>query len=97
MTTLFYVIVYDVPATKNGNKRRTRLHDLLSGYGQRTQYSLFECFLTNMQFVKLKQQIESLIKPNEDCLRIFVLEQNSIQRTITYGSAKPKLDSTIIL
>jgi CRISPR-associated protein Cas2 len=97
MNTLFYIIVYDVPATKKGNKRRTRLHDLLSGYGTRTQYSLFECFLTAMQFAKLQQKIENLIKPAEDSLRIFVLDGNSVKRTITYGSEKPVKEDTIIL
>jgi CRISPR-associated protein Cas2 len=97
MKTLFYIIVYDIPADKKGNKRRTRLHDLLSGYGERTQYSLFECFLTNIQFAKLKGQIETLINRNEDCLRIFVLDHHSLQKTITYGSEKPQKENTIIL
>jgi hypothetical protein len=38
--TLFYLIIYDVPDSKAGNKRRSRLHKLLSGYGKWTQYSV---------------------------------------------------------
>ncbi len=97
MNTLFYLIIYDLPDTKPANKRRTRLHKMLSGYGKWTQYSVFECFLTAMQFVKLQQQIEKLIKPDTDSVRIYVLDAGSVKRTITYGSEKPRDDGTIIL
>ena len=33
----FYVIAYDIPS----DKRRTKVHKLLCGFGQWTQYSLF--------------------------------------------------------
>ncbi|MEB3148739.1 MAG: CRISPR-associated endonuclease Cas2, partial [Sphaerospermopsis sp.] len=46
MTTHFYLIIYDLPDSKAANKRRTRLHKMLGGYGKWTQYSVFECFLT---------------------------------------------------
>jgi CRISPR-associated protein Cas2 len=33
---------------------------------------VFECFLTAVQFVKLQQQVEKLIKPVDDAVRIYV-------------------------
>ena len=95
--TLFYLIIYDVPDSKAGNKRRTRLHKLLSGYGKWTQYSVFECFLTAMQFAKLQISIEKLIKPDEDSVRVYVLDAGAVKRTITYGSEQPRQDKAIIL
>ena len=62
-----------------------------------TQYSVFECFLTNMQFVKLQHQIENLIKPETDSVRIYVLDATAVKKAITYGSQKPKHEDTIIL
>lgn len=97
MMTLFYLIIYDLPATKAGNKRRKRLHEMLSGFGKWTQYSVFECFLTAMQFAKLQQRLEALIKPTEDSVRIYVLDSGSVKRTITYGSEQPGQQDTIIL
>lgn len=97
MTTLFYLIIYDLPDSKAANKRRTRLHKLLSGYGTWTQYSVFECFLTAVQFAKLQVQIEKLIKPEEDSIRIYVLDAGAVKRTITYGSEKPRQADVIIL
>ena len=95
--TLFYLIVYDLPDNKAANKRRKRLHDMLCGYGKRTQYSVFECFLTGMQFAKLKVKLEGLIKPAEDSVRIYVLDTGAVRKTITYGSDKPRQEETLIL
>ena len=92
-----YLIIYDLPDTKAANKRRTRLHKLLSGYGQWTQYSVFECFLTAVQFAKLQTQLEGLIKPEEDSIRIYVLDGRALQRTLTYGSERPREQKTLIL
>ncbi|MEH2467279.1 CRISPR-associated endonuclease Cas2 [Nostoc sp.] len=97
MTTLFYLIIYDLPDSKNANKRRTKLHKMLSGYGTWTQYSVFECFLNAVQFVKLKTQVENLIKPAGDSVRIYVLDAGSVRKTITYGSEQPRQEDTIIL
>lgn len=97
MSTLFYLVIYDLPDNKAANKRRKRLHKMLSGYGKWTQYSVFECFLTAIQFVKLQQQIEKLIKPAEDSVRLYVLDAGSVKKTITYGSEKPRQDDAIIL
>jgi len=97
MTTLFFLIIYDLPDTKPANKRRIRLHRMLSGYGKWTQYSVFECFLTTVQFAKLQIQMEKLIKPDEDSVRIYVLDAGAVKRTIAYGSEKPRRDESIIL
>jgi CRISPR-associated protein Cas2 len=97
MTTLFYLIIYDLPDSKAANKRRTRLHKMLSGYGKWTQYSVFECFLTAVQFAKLQTQMEKLLKPDEDSVRIYVLDAGAVRRTITYGSEKPRQDQVLIL
>ena len=96
MNTLFYLIIYDLPDSKAANKRRTRLHRLLSGYGKWTQYSVFECFLTSKQFVMLQHKIERLVK-KEDSVRIYVLDAGAVKKTIAYGSEKPRQDETIIL
>ncbi|MEH2295186.1 CRISPR-associated endonuclease Cas2 [Nostoc sp.] len=97
MTTLFYLIIYDLPDNKGANKRRTRLHKMLSGYGKWTQYSVFECFLTAIQFATLQTKIEKLVKPEEDSVRLYILDAGAIKRTITYGSEIPRQEQTIVL
>lgn len=97
MKKLFYLVIYDLPDSKAGNKRRTRLHKLLSGYGTWTQYSVFECFLTSVQFVKLKEKIETIIEPASDSVRIYILDAGAVQKTLTYGSPKPRQKEIIVL
>jgi CRISPR-associated protein Cas2 len=42
-------------------------------------------------------KIEKLIKPDEDSVRVYVLDAGSVKRTITYGSEKPRQEEVIIL
>lgn len=84
-TTLF-IIAYDI----SNDKRRTKVHKALSGFGQWTQYSLFECFLTPRQLVQLRARVESLIDSSEDSLRIYPLCADCVKRVETLGSAAPK-------
>ncbi|ASC71720.1 CRISPR-associated endoribonuclease Cas2 1 [Halomicronema hongdechloris C2206] len=94
---LLYLIIYDLPDDKAANKRRNRLHKMLSGYGEWTQYSVFECFLTATQFARLQIQIERLIKPETDSVRIYILDTGAIKRTLVYGSKRPRQPEAIIL
>jgi CRISPR-associated protein Cas2 len=52
--------------------------------------------LTAVQFVKLQQQVEKLIKPVEDSVRIYVLGAGSVKPTITYGSQQPTEERAIV-
>ncbi|WP_290599016.1 CRISPR-associated endonuclease Cas2 [Anabaena sp. AL93] len=70
---------------------------MLGGYGKWTQYSVFECFLTAVQFAQLQTKMEKLIKPDEDSIRIYVLDAGSVKRTITYGSEIPRQEQAIII
>ncbi|MEQ8754276.1 MAG: CRISPR-associated endonuclease Cas2 [Coleofasciculus sp. G1-WW12-02] len=42
-------------------------------------------------------QVEGLIKPAEDSVRIYVLDAGAVRKTITYGSEKPRQSETLIL
>ncbi len=46
--------------------------------------------------MKLQQQVEKLIKPVEDSVRIYVLDAGSLKRTITYGSQQPREERAIV-
>ncbi|OKH17959.1 CRISPR-associated endonuclease Cas2 [[Limnothrix rosea] IAM M-220] len=97
MTKLLYLVIYDLPSTKAGDKRRKRLFDLLSGYGRWKQFSVFECFLTAKQFAQLQTTIEKLIKPDEDAVCIYVLDATAVKKAIAYGTTKPEEPGSIIL
>lgn len=63
------VISYDVPE----DKRRTKIHKILKSYGQWMQFSLFECELTEKEYIKLRSRLDKLIKPEEDSIRFYIL------------------------
>jgi len=88
-----YVIAYDIP----DNKRRTKVHKTLSGVGEWTQYSLFECYLTEKELLKLRHRLESLLDPEMDSVRFYPLCASCLSKVNTVGSEKPQEKQTIIL
>ncbi|MFQ3246380.1 MAG: CRISPR-associated protein Cas2 [Arenicella sp.] len=62
-----YIIAYDV----QGNKRRRKLAQWLEDQGQRIQYSVFECAISNSQLSAFSQQLESMINPDQDRIVIY--------------------------
>ncbi|MBX3001350.1 MAG: CRISPR-associated endonuclease Cas2 [Caldilineaceae bacterium] len=85
-TTTLYVIAYDIPS----DRRRTKIHKILSGFGQWTQFSLFECYLTEKQYLQLRRRLEDHLSLDEDSVRFYVLCSNCAARSETLGGALPK-------
>ncbi len=55
--TTLYIVAYDIPS----DRRRTKVHKALCGFGEWTQYSLFECYLTDKQIVALRGKLDKLL------------------------------------
>lgn len=66
---LLYVVAYDIPC----NKRRKKVSDLLEGYGNRVQYSVFECVLPVTKYNHLRQRLKKIVKLQEDSVRFYPL------------------------
>lgn len=90
---MLYVVAYDIP----NDKRRTRIHKALSGYGRWTQYSLFECHLDRKEFVALQAKLNKLLNPQEDSLRFYPLCTACVAKVETVGSEKPAEERIYIL
>lgn len=70
------LITYDVATTSAvGQKRLRRVAKACEGYGQRVQYSVFECTLSDLQFEQLRTRLNGIIDVGEDSLRIYRLMQ----------------------
>lgn len=91
--TTLYLIAYDITV----DKRRTQVHKLLCGYGQWTQYSLFECWLTKRHLIELRAKLNRLVDPANDTLRLYRVCKACIDHAVTIGSPKPQEVGTIIL
>jgi len=86
------VVTYDV-ATKEpaGQRRLARVAKTCLDYGQRVQYSVFECLVTPDQWVTLKGTLIDLIDPETDSLRFYFLGNNWRQR-VEHVGAKTTVD-----
>ena len=66
---MLYVVSYDIP----DDRRRTRVHSALTGFGTWVQYSVFECFLDRKQRILLQSRLLQEIHQREDTVRIYSL------------------------
>lgn len=78
---LLYVVVYDIPC----DKRRKKVSHLLEGYGQRVQYSVFECVLTATKFDELRCRLKKQINLAEDNVRFYPLSRHTLASVETWG------------
>jgi CRISPR-associated protein Cas2 len=67
--SMLYVVSYDIP----DDRRRTRVHSALTGFGTWVQYSVFECFLDRKQRMLLETRLLEEIHQREDTVRIYGL------------------------
>ncbi len=85
------LISYDVSIEKKGQKRLRRVAKACENYGQRVQYSIFECILDPAQWVILRQKLIDEIDPEIDSLRFYHLGSNW-KRRIEHIGAKKSVD-----
>ena len=83
---MFVLITYDVNITSaHGAKRLRNVARACLNYGKRVQNSVFECILTEVQFLNLKNKLLSVIDSNQDSIRFYVLGKNWKNRVETIG------------
>lgn len=89
---MLVLVSYDV-STKDpeGPRRLNRVAKTCNNYGQRVQYSVFECILDPAQWAILKQRLIDLIDQEVDSLRFYYLGSNW-RRRIEHVGAKKTLD-----
>jgi CRISPR-associated protein Cas2 len=91
--TTCYVIAYDIP----DDKRRTKIHKVLLGFGKWTQYSLFECFLSQKDLILLRAKLAQHLVEEADSVRFYPLCANCVSKVETVGGAQPSEESVFIV
>lgn len=93
------LITYDVDTiSETGAKRLRKVAKACQDYGQRVQNSVFECRLTEAQFVLLRNKIENIINIELDNVRFYFLGNNWNNKIETLGKVSIKdLDGELIL
>jgi CRISPR-associated protein Cas2 len=91
----YYIIAYDIADPK----RLNRLYSTLKGFGKPLQFSIFECYLTPIKLVLLKEKIDGIINPDQDRVIIVRCCPNCRDRIETLGcqhTCEPPNQPTIV-
>jgi CRISPR-associated protein Cas2 len=89
---MFVIVSYDVATSDDGGQRRLRrISRACQDYGQRVQYSVFECIVDPAQWTKLKDRLISEIDQNKDSLRFYYLGSNW-KHKVEHVGAKASID-----
>lgn len=89
---MMVLVTYDVATnTPAGRRRLSRIAKTCLDYGQRVQYSVFECQVTPDQWVQLRHKLMETFEPEEDSLRFYMLGAHW-KRRVEHVGAKPVLD-----
>ena len=84
---MMVLVTYDIDLSKkSGAKRLRRVAKVCTNYGQRVQYSVFECSVDPAQWVNMRQQLVDEIDEKKDSLRFYFLGSNWKKRVEHIGA-----------
>ncbi len=89
----WFVASYDSP----NDKRRLRIMKVLSGYGARVQYSVFECILRPRDFEQMCSRLREIVDKTEDDLRIYPLCGSCLHKVVMLGNAEVRQEEPFII
>ena len=67
-----YLIAYDIA----DSHRLYKMHKHVEAFAIGGQKSFYECWLTEHEMMKFKQEVNALIDPSDDCVFIFRIPDN---------------------
>jgi CRISPR-associated protein Cas2 len=85
---MMVLVSYDVSMSENGQKRLRRVARACKDFGQRVQFSVFECNVDPAQWTLLRQRLIDEIIPEVDSLRFYFLGSNWKNRVEHVGAKK---------
>ena len=88
-----YVVAYDIP----DDKRRTKVHRLLKGFGQWTEFSLFECFLNKKELLLMRAKLSQRLNADTDRVRIYSVCENCLEKIETVGIPEAKEETVYLI
>jgi len=80
----WWLVCYDVRDPKR--LRRAAKH--LEGYGQRMQYSVFRCWMTQGQMQQLRWELTEMLRPEDDVLLIPLCSRCAGAICVTHAVSK---------
>ncbi|MHB8278311.1 MAG: CRISPR-associated endonuclease Cas2 [Candidatus Humimicrobiaceae bacterium] len=94
---MLVVVSYDINIKSIGGQRRLRrVAKICKNFGQRVQFSVFECLVDPTQWILMRKKLIEEIDPERDSLRFYFLGSNWKQHVEHIG-AKEVIDLEDIL
>jgi len=90
---MFFVISYDI----TDDKRRNKVAKCLENYGIRVQYSVFEVICEEEIINKIISELNEIINPNEDSVRIYLLCSNCVSKIAIIGCGEVTKDLEVYI
>ncbi len=89
---MFVLVSYDVNTQdREGRKRLRNIAKICQNWGQRVQFSVFECLVDPAEWTGLRNRLVGMMDPDKDSLRFYFLGANW-RRRVEHVGAKPTLD-----
>lgn len=89
---MLVLVSYDVSLEeRDGARRLRRIARACQDYGQRVQYSVFECVVDPAQWTRLKNRLLAEMNEEKDSLRFYYLGANW-KRRVEHVGAKAAYD-----
>lgn len=91
----FVLVTYDI----ENDRRRTKIHKILEGYGSSVQFSVFECFISDEDYAEMRRQLQRLLDANhpEDSVRYYVLCRTCVERVDVDGNRDFNIQSPFVI
>ena len=90
---MLILVAYDVP----DDKRRTKLAHSLKDFGERVQYSVFECHLDDAELDVMRKRLLKLTDPKDDSVRIYRLCAACAEHIETHGLGRVTEDKEVLI
>jgi CRISPR-associated protein Cas2 len=89
---MLMLVTYDVSTiTPEGRRRLRRVARVCENFGQRVQFSVFECQVGDKDWVRLRHELLEEMNPHEDSLRFYFLGEEAGRRVEHHGQ-RPSLN-----
>lgn len=88
---MLVLVTYDVRTDDAAGQRRLRrVAKVCLDFGQRVQWSVFECAVGERELVLLRHRLLEEMDPEKDSVRLYFLDEPSRQKTEHHGVDEPR-------
>ncbi len=90
---MFVIVSYDIV----DNKRRSKVSKCMMQFGDRVQFSVFECNVESAEMEKMRLKLKKIINEKDDNIRIYTICSNCKSRIELLGQGRISEDPNLII